>query len=84
MSTTNYLDSLDYDQLKFCRDECEARIRAIQEEEKKVVNWYLLAAVKKPGAHYIVISINKQPPTVVQEGEALPDGSRLLDHRIAA
>ena len=45
-----------------------------KEEEKKVVNWYLLAAVKKPGAHYIVISINKQPPTVVQEGEALPDG----------
>lgn len=50
-----------------------------KEEEKKVVNWYLLAAVKKPGAHYIVISINKQPPTVVQEGEALPDGSRLLE-----
>ena len=50
-----------------------------KEEEKKVVNLYLLAAVKKPGAHYIVISINKQPPTVVQEGEALPDGSRLLE-----
>ncbi|ECW8324447.1 hypothetical protein F3240_17240 [Salmonella enterica] len=36
MSTTNFLDSLDYEQLKFFRDECEARIRAIKEEEKKV------------------------------------------------
>lgn len=37
MSTTNFLDSLDYEQLKFFRDECEARIRAIKEEEKKLL-----------------------------------------------
>lgn len=36
MSIKGYLDTLDYDQLKFCRDECNSRIRAIQEEEKKV------------------------------------------------
>ncbi|EKT7569727.1 hypothetical protein A8N28_004415 [Salmonella enterica] len=36
MSTTEFLDKLDYEQLKFCRDECNDRIRAIQEEEKKV------------------------------------------------
>lgn len=36
MSTTAFLDKLDYRQLQFCRDECERRIRAIQEEEKKV------------------------------------------------
>ncbi|MGY9228330.1 hypothetical protein ACTM34_23465 [Citrobacter freundii] len=36
MSTTEFLDKLDYEQLKFCRDECNDRIRAIQEGEKKV------------------------------------------------
>ncbi|EAC2054279.1 TPA: hypothetical protein KAD01_004536 [Escherichia coli] len=36
MSTTAFLDKLDYRQLKFCRDECDRRIKAIQEEEKKV------------------------------------------------
>lgn len=36
MSTTAFLDKLDYRQLQFCRDECERRIRTIQEEEKKV------------------------------------------------
>ncbi|WP_154905063.1 hypothetical protein [Klebsiella michiganensis] len=36
MSTTEFLDKLDYEQLKFCRDKCEEMIRAIQEEEKKV------------------------------------------------
>jgi hypothetical protein len=35
-STPEFLNKLDYEQLKHCRDECEARIRAIQEEEKKV------------------------------------------------
>lgn len=29
MSTTAFLDKLDYRQLQFCRDECERRIRAI-------------------------------------------------------
>ena len=36
MSTTAFLDKLDYRQLQFCRDECDRRIKAIQEEEKKV------------------------------------------------
>lgn len=36
MSTTDFLNSLDYEQLKFCRDECNKRIRAIEAEEKKV------------------------------------------------
>lgn len=36
MSTTEFLGKLDYEQLKFCRDECNDRIRAIQEREKKV------------------------------------------------
>ena len=36
MSINEFLETLDYDQLKFCRDKCEEMIRAIQEEEKKV------------------------------------------------
>lgn len=36
MSTTDYLKTLDYEQLKFCRDKCEEMIHSIQEEEKKV------------------------------------------------
>ncbi|QLN81855.1 hypothetical protein [Klebsiella grimontii] len=36
MSTTEFLDKLDYEQLKFCRDECNDRMRAIQEGKKKV------------------------------------------------
>lgn len=36
MSTTEYLDTLSDSQLKFCRDECDKRIRAIQAEEKKI------------------------------------------------
>ena len=35
-STPEFLNKLDYRQLQFCRDECEARIKAIEEEEKKV------------------------------------------------
>lgn len=29
MSTTDYLKTLDYDQLKFCRERCDETIRAI-------------------------------------------------------
>lgn len=36
MSTKDYLKTLSYSQLLFCREECEKMIRAIQEEEKKV------------------------------------------------
>jgi len=36
MSTTDFLNSLDYDQLRFCRDKCNEMIKSIQEEEKKV------------------------------------------------
>jgi hypothetical protein len=36
MSTKEYLDKLSYDQLTFCRDECNNRIRAIKAGEKKV------------------------------------------------
>ncbi|WP_312805498.1 hypothetical protein [Atlantibacter hermannii] len=36
MSTTDFLKTLDYDQLVFCRDKCDDMIRAIQAEEKKV------------------------------------------------
>lgn len=36
LSTTEFLDRLDYEQLKFCREMCNERIRAIQEGEKKV------------------------------------------------
>lgn len=43
MSTTEFLKTLDYDQLQFCRDECEARIKAIEEEEKKVARRLLMA-----------------------------------------
>lgn len=42
-STPEFLNKLDYRQLQFCRDECEARIKAIEEEEKKVA-WRLLMA----------------------------------------
>ena len=62
-----------------CKPPKTAAEKAKEEEKKKPLPWYLLAAVKKSGTRYIVISINKQPPTVVQEGEALPDGSRLLE-----
>lgn len=37
MSITAFLDKLDYRQLQFCRDECERRIRAIQEDYLKAV-----------------------------------------------
>lgn len=47
MSTTDFLNSLDYEQLKFCRDECDKRIRAIQAEDKKVA-W----AVTDGGINY--------------------------------
>lgn len=36
MSTTEFLKTLDYDQLQFCRDKCDEMLRAIQEEQKKV------------------------------------------------
>lgn len=36
MATTDFLNKMDYDQLLFCRDECNKRIDAIQQEEKKV------------------------------------------------
>lgn len=36
MSITDFLKTLDFDQLQFCRDKCDEMIRAIQEEEKKV------------------------------------------------
>lgn len=36
MSTTDYLKTLDYDQLQFCREQCDEMIRAIQAEEKKI------------------------------------------------
>ena len=36
LSTTEFLDRLNYEQLKFCRELCNERIRAIQEGEKKV------------------------------------------------
>lgn len=36
MSTTEFLETLDLNQLKHCRDKCNERIRAIQEEDKKV------------------------------------------------
>ncbi|CAI2521770.1 hypothetical protein [Serratia liquefaciens] len=36
MSTTDYLKTLDYDQLQACREKCDAMIRAIQAEEKKI------------------------------------------------
>ena len=42
MSTTDYLNSLNYEQLKYCRDKCNERIRAIQAEEKKVA-WVVIA-----------------------------------------
>ncbi|HGT9291675.1 hypothetical protein SS33_26020 [Enterobacter kobei] len=35
-STPEFLDRLNYEQLKFCRELCNERIRAIQEGEKKV------------------------------------------------
>lgn len=36
MSTTDFLKTLEYDQLVFCRNKCDDMIRAIQAEEKKV------------------------------------------------
>ena len=35
-STPEFLDRLNYEQLKLCRELCNERIRAIQEGEKKV------------------------------------------------
>lgn len=40
MSTTDYLKTLSYDQLCFCRDKADEMIRAIQEEERLVV-WFV-------------------------------------------
>ncbi|MGK6966664.1 hypothetical protein MMF83_00028660 [Klebsiella pneumoniae] len=37
-STPEFLNKLDYRQLQFCRDECEARIKAIEEEERAVTD----------------------------------------------
>ena len=36
MSTAEFLKTLDYEQLKYCRELCNNRIRAIEAEEKKV------------------------------------------------
>lgn len=47
MSTTDFLKTLDLEQLKYFRDECNNRIQAIQEEEKKVA-W----AVTDGGINY--------------------------------
>ncbi|WP_308472631.1 hypothetical protein, partial [Neisseria gonorrhoeae] len=47
MSTTEFLKTLDYAQLKYCRDLCNNRIRAIEAEEKKMA-W----AVTDGGINY--------------------------------
>ncbi|HHA2249956.1 TPA: hypothetical protein ACOEHG_004898 [Enterobacter ludwigii] len=35
-SIPEFLNKLDYDQIKYCRDECDRRINAVEAEEKKV------------------------------------------------
>lgn len=37
MSTTGYLDKLTIDQLRFCRDEADKRIKAAEAKPKKIV-----------------------------------------------
>jgi hypothetical protein len=48
MSTTDYLKTLDYDQLKFCRERCDEMIRAIQAESKKIA-WAVTDGVTNQG-----------------------------------
>ena len=51
--------------------------KAEEEKARTPPPWLLLAAVNKPGERYIIVSINKQPPSVIKEGETLPDGALL-------
>ena len=57
----------------------EAAKKAEEEKAKQPVPWYLLAAVKKVAERYVIVSINKQPPTIIKEGEAMPDGALLVE-----
>lgn len=47
MSTADFLKTLDYVQLKYCREQCDYRIREIEAEEKKMA-W----AVTDGGINY--------------------------------
>lgn len=57
----------------------EAAKKAEEEKAKQPVPWYLLAAVKKVAERYVIVSINKQPPSIIKEGEAMPDGALLVE-----
>lgn len=51
------------------------------EELAKQIEWRLLAAVERNGEYLAVIQVGKDKPQPVKEGEALPDGGRLLKVR---
>jgi len=49
-----------------------------KEQAAKKVQWQLLASAPRSGEHIIVIRVDKGAPMKIKEGEALPDGGRLL------
>ena len=51
------------------------------EEAAKAIEWRLLAAVERNGEYLAVIQVGNDKPQPVKEGEALPDGGKLLKAR---
>lgn len=49
-----------------------------KEKAKKKVDWQLLGQAIRPKERYILIRVAADAPVAVKEGEALPDGGRLL------
>lgn len=49
-----------------------------KEEVQKKIDWKLVGSAIRPKERYILIRIGTDAPIAVKEGEALPDGGRVL------
>ncbi len=49
-----------------------------REEAARKIEWRLLAAVERGGEKLIVVQVGKDKPISIKEGEALPDGGRVV------
>ncbi|HQW20543.1 MAG TPA: hypothetical protein PLI90_07715 [Rhodocyclaceae bacterium] len=49
-----------------------------KEEAQKKIDWRLVGSAIRPKERYILIQVAADAPVSVKEGEALPDGGRLL------
>jgi len=49
-----------------------------KEEAQKKVDWQLLGSAIRPKERYILIRVANNSPVTIKEGDALPDGGRLL------